>query len=322
MISESLIKLFQEAKAKNASDLYLSTGSKPYLRIGSQLIEVENSETIDKKLIEKHLKSFLPSEFIKKLETESDIDLSLEIDGKYRFRVNIFVQSKGITAIFHLIPIEVPSLEELQLPESLKQILHFKSGLVLFCGASGCGKSTTQAAIIDEINSSQSKHILTLEDPIEFKFKNKKSLIHQREIDTHTKDFHKALRASMREDPDIISIGDIRDCETIKSALTIAETGHLVLACLHASSASQAINRILDTFSPEDRSPIRKQLSQSLQLISYQELNNESDSGPYAEFEILINNEQIQNLIRQDKIHQIPGIMEISRAEGMQIIKK
>ncbi len=319
-ISQELLELFRLAKEKNASDLYISTGSKPLLRINGELITIDGKEEINRIKSENYIKSFLPKLFLKKLELESDIDLSLEIENQFRFRVNIFIHSKGLTAIFHLIPLEVPSFQNLNLPTNLKKILDLKSGLVVFCGPSGCGKSTTQAAIINEINKSKAVHIITLEDPIEFRFHNIKSLIHQREIDIHTRDFYKALRAALREDPNIISIGEMRDDETIKTALKLAETGHLVFATLHANSASKAINRILDNFENHNsKEQIRNQLSDLLQMIIYQELYFDTTKNQRLPVcEILINNHQIKNLIRQNKIHQIDGIIEISTTEGMQ----
>jgi len=252
-----------------------------------------------------------------------DLDFSLDIPSISRFRVNIFVQRKGIAAVFRLIPEAVYSLDELGLPETLKQITKYENGLVIVTGPTGSGKSTTLAAMLNEINANSAEHIITIEDPIEFVHENKMSIIEQREVKTHTKSFSKALRSALREDPDVILVGEMRDLETISLAITAAETGHLVFATLHTSGAAKSVDRMIDAFPFEQQNQIRSQLSESLRTIIWQNLVKTKDGkGRIAPLEIMINNSAIANMIRKAKTHQINSAIETGFKEGMQTMKK
>ncbi|OGJ43956.1 hypothetical protein A2272_05010 [Candidatus Peregrinibacteria bacterium RIFOXYA12_FULL_33_12] len=310
MISKDLLNLFQIAKKNKASDLYLSTNSRSMLRVNGELNELSEAR-LDKKTIETYVKSFLSKEEQEILMTESCVDLNLEIENEFRLRINIFIQSNGLTAIFHLIPLEIPEFDSLNLPKHVKNICGLKSGLVLFAGPSGSGKSTTMASIINEINQNQKSHIITFEDPIEFRFKNIKSIISQREIGKHIQNYEQIAKQSIRANPDVIAIGEIRDSETIKLASILAETGHLILATIHAASVVNVINRI------------GPQLSDSLMCVICQRLmKTKKASKRFPACEILIHNEQIATLIRQNKLHQIQNVLQFSQTEGMQTFEQ
>lgn len=265
-------------------------------------------------------------EFIKKYMTQeqrlvfmenNDIDLAVE-EGGVRFRVNLFQTSRGIAAVLRKIESQIPSFDSLGLPPASRDVLEQDNGLVLVTGPTGSGKSTTLAAMIDQINQYKPAHIITVEDPIEFVHSNKKSVISQREVARDTKSFSTALRASLREDPDVILVGELRDLETIQLALTAAETGHLVFGTLHTSGAPNTINRIIDVFPPAQQDQVRAQLSQSLKLVMTQKLLKRKDQpGRVAAFEVMTCNSAIRNLIRENKIFQITSVMQTARGEGM-----
>lgn len=318
-----LDKIFRTAAQYKASDVYITSGNKPVLRINGDLIVIEEHPAFTKKMAEDYILEILTAEQKEYFAKNLDMDFSLDIPSIARFRVNIAVQKNGIAAYFRLIPENVFSLDELGLPSTLRSIVQYKNGLVIVTGPTGSGKSTTQAALINEINQNEASHIITVEDPIEFVHQNKKSVIDQREVKSHTLSFERALRASLREDPDVVLIGEMRDLETMKMAITAAETGHLVIATLHTSGAAKSIDRIIDAFPFEQQNQIRAQLSESLRAVVWQNLLKTADGkGRIAALEIMINNNAIANMIRKNKTHQIDSAIETGFKEGMQTMKK
>lgn len=318
-----LDKLFRTTVEYKASDLYITTGSKPVLRIHGDLTTIEEHPVLTKEMAEEYIFEIMAEEQRKELIEKLDIDFAIEIPEIARFRVNAFFQKKGIGAFFRLIPNVIRSMADLDIPLQLKKIINYKSGLVLVTGPTGCGKSTTLAALINEINATKRQHIITVEDPIEFVHENKLSIVEQREIGKHTTSFAKALRASLREDPDAILIGEMRDLETMALAVTAAETGHLVFATLHTSGAGKAVDRVIDAFPPEQQNQIRVQFSESLKCVIWQNLLKRKDGkGRIGAYEILFNNHAIANMIRQNKTYQIQSALETGVAEGMQTMKR
>lgn len=318
-----LDKIFRTAVEYHASDVFITTGTKPVLRIHGDLVLVEEHPVLTREQAEEYIFETM-NEAQKKMFTEKwDIDYALEISGVARFRVNVFYQRKGIGAAFRLIPEKVQSMIELGLPAQMKKIPSFQNGIVLVTGPTGSGKSTTLAALVNEINATQKKHIITVEDPIEFIYENRLSVVEQREVGTHTTSFAKALRASLRENPDVILIGEMRDIETMALAITAAETGHLVFATLHTSGAGKAIDRVIDAFPPNQQNQIRVQFSESLRCIVWQNLLKRKDGqGRLGAYEILFNNHAIANMIRKAKTYQIISALETGVNEGMQTMKR
>jgi len=318
-----LDKIFRTAVQYKASDLYITTGSKPILRINGDLVKIEEHPVLSKKMAEEYITEILTEEQKKQFAENLDLDFSFEFVSLARFRVNIYVHRKGIAAAFRIIPENVYTLDELGLPDQLRKIPNFPNGLVLVTGSTGSGKSTTLAAILNEINQNHPEHIITIEDPIEFVHENGLSVIEQREVGTHTLSFPRALKSALREDPDVILVGEMRDRETIELALTAAETGQLVLATLHTNGAAKAVDRIIDVFPSEQQNQIRMQLSESLRAVVWQTLIKTKDGkGRVAAIEILFNNTAISNMIRKGKTHQINSAMETGSKEGMQTMKK
>lgn len=306
-----------------ASDVYINTGTRPVLRLHGDLIQISEHPVLTKESAEDYIFETMTEEQKKFFLENHDIDYALEISGIARFRVNVFVQRNGIAAIFRLIPTNIQSMDAMGLPSQLKKTVNYKNGLVLVTGPTGSGKSTTLASILNEININEKCHIITIEDPIEFIHENKLSVIDQRELGTHTKSFANALRASLREDPDVILVGEMRDIETIALAITAAETGHLVFATLHTSGAAKSIDRIIDAFPQAQQNQIRVQFSESLRAIVWQNLIPRKDAkGMVGAFEILFSNHAIANLIRQNKTYQIASALETGLAEGMQTMKR
>lgn len=322
--SESPIrKILHTAIHYRASDIYLSTGSPPILRVNGDLFPIEAHAPLDKPTTEAYLLDILTPALQERLQKNSDLDFSIEVDDIGRFRVNVFIQSKGLSAVFRAIPENPLSLDELRMPATLKELAHLNSGLVLITGPTGCGKSTTLAALIHEINRTQKKHILTIEDPIEFIHPNEQSVIEQREVGMHTASFDRALRAALREDPDVILVGEMRDLETIALVITAAETGHLVFATLHTSGAAASIDRMIDVFPSDQQAQIRTQLAETLEAVVWQELRpskKETVNGTkrIAAVEVLRANHAVRNMIRKGHTHQINSVIETSREEGMQ----
>lgn len=318
-----LDKIFRTAVQYKASDVYITTGCKPILRINGDIIVIQEHPVLTKKMAEDYILEIMSEEQKKYFSKNLDIDFSLDIPSICRFRVNIFVQRKGIAGAFRLIPEAVYSIDELGLSSTLKQITQYNNGLIIVTGPTGSGKSTTLAAMLNEINITEAQHIITIEDPIEFVHENKKSIIEQREVKTHTLSFTKALRASLREDPDVILIGEMRDLETISLAITAAETGHLVFTTLHTSGAAKSIDRIIDAFPSEQQNQIRAQLSECLLAVIWQNLiKTKDEKGRVAPLEIMVNNNAIANMIRKGKTHQINSAIETGFNQGMQTMKK
>lgn len=318
-----LEKLLRTAVKYQASDIFIATGANPILRISGDLVKIEEHPVLTKKMAEEYLLEILTPDQKKEFEQSLDVDFSLDIENIARFRVNMFVQRKGISAAFRMIPENVATMDELGLPTQMKKVTTFKSGLVIVTGPSGSGKTTTLASILSEINKNQKKHIITIEDPIEYVHKNEQSIIQQREVGIHTHSFQKALRASLRENPDIILVGEMRDLETMQQAITAAETGHLVLATLHTTGCADSVNRIIDSFPSDQQNQIRTQLSTSLKAVFWQTLIKTRDGkGRVGAFELMFSNNAIANMIRKAATHQVTSVIETSTKEGMQTMKK
>lgn len=312
-----LVKLFELTIKKGASDLHLSAGYPPTLRINGNLLPLfqygnltaENTQGFAFALMTPHQRE--------RFLQQKEIDFSYHFKERTRFRVNVFFQRGNISIALRLIPGKIKTIEELNLPPILHYFTKANQGFVLVCGPSSHGKSTTLAALIDEINATRTEHIITIEDPIEYIFEPKKSMIEQREVGQDTLSFAKALRATFRQDPDVIMIGEMRDPETMATAITAAETGHLVFATLHTNSAAQTIHRIVDSFPPEQQNQIRAQLSVSLLGIISQRLIPSTEGGLVPACEVMIMTPAIANLIRENKIHEIPMVIETSSEIGM-----
>src|SRR6266478_5472709 len=309
--------LLSQMKQHGASDLHLTSGSAPYMRIHGDMVKLNyrsvNAETCQSLIYE------ILTEKQKDLFTENwDLDLSYPLGGVGRFRVNVFMQRNGISAVFRLIPENIKTIDELDLPEQLAGLIDASEGLILVTGPTGSGKSTTLASLIHTINREQQSHIITIEDPIEFVHENENCLVSQREVSSHTKSFGAALRAALREDPDIILVGEMRDLETISLAITAAETGHLVFGTLHTNSAIKTIDRVIDVFPEGQQTQIRVMLSESLRGVVAQALLPRPDHrGRVPVVEILVNIPAVANLIREGKTHQIASVMQTGRAHGM-----
>lgn len=315
----TIIELLKISIQKKASDIHLSENRQPILRIDGQLISLNEHNLIIHSLSD-FIREILTEHQIKQFNQQCEFDFALSIAEIGRLRVNSFRQNNGHSAAIRLINPELLSVQDLGIYETVKQITALPHGLVLITGVAGSGKSTTLATIINTINHQDAKHIITIEDPIEFVHISHKSLIHQREIHRDTTSFKTALRAALREDPNIILLGELRDLDTIRLALTAAETGHLVFATLHTASAAKSINRIIDIFPTGDKQFIRSMLSESLQAVISQTLVNKIGGGRVAACEILFATPAIRNLIREDKITQINTVIQTNTALGMQTI--
>ena len=311
--------LLEQAVAHGASDLHVTVGTPPVLRLHGRLARIEGTETLDGDATRTMLYRILSSEQQKHLELNRQIDMAYEIPGVARFRVNIYFQRDSLGGAFRQIPQDIKSLEELGLPASLHALTEKPRGLVLVTGPTGSGKSTTLAALIDEINRSRTDHILTIEDPIEFVHPHKRCVVNQREIGVDATGFADALRAALRQDPDVILVGELRDLETISTALTAAETGHLVFATLHTQSAPSTIDRIIDVFSAAQQEQVRVQIAASLQGIVTQTLLQTADGvGRCVAAEVLVPTPGVRNLIREGKTHQIYSLIQTGGQHGMQ----
>lgn len=317
----NICELLQKAYELRASDLHLLVASPPVFRVDGKLKtygDVPLTETDTKNFARELLTETNWKEFVH----NGEIDSNYELKGISRFRINAFQQRGTVSIAIRLIPETVPSIQELQLPDTLEKLMEHPHGLILVTGPTGSGKSTTLAAMINYINERYAKHIITLEDPIEYVHFHNRSIINQREIGKDTKSFASGLRAALRQDPDIILVGEMRDLETISTAITAAETGHLVLATLHTTSAAQTIDRIIDVFEPFQQRQIRLQLANVLLgIISQRLFPLKGRNGRIAATEILINNPSIANLIRSEKIHQIENVIQTSRAQGMHTLE-
>jgi twitching motility protein PilT len=311
--------LLKEAADKGASDLHLSAGQPPLLRVHGDLARTEHPALTPQAVMEL-VNSIMKEPQKKAFEENHEVDFACELPGKGRFRVNVFVQSRGPGAVLRTIPTVIPSLDSLNMPPILKELCNRERGLVLVTGPTGSGKSTTLAAMVDIINETWDAHILTVEDPIEFVHPPKRCLVNQREVGPHTNSFDNALRSALREDPDVILVGELRDLETISLALTAAETGHLVFGTLHTSSAPKTIDRIIDVFPAGQQGQIRTMLSESLEAVIAQTLLKKKGGGRVAATEILIGVPAVRNLIREGKLHQIPSMMQTGQRVGMQTL--
>lgn len=302
-----------------SSDLHLSAGMPPMIRVDGDLRKI-NVPALEHKDVLKIIYEIMSDKHRKEFEEFWEVDFSIEVVNLARFRINAFNQARGAAAVFRNIPTKISSIEELELPSIFKDIASYPKGLVLITGPTGSGKSTTLAAVIDYINNLRYDHILTVEDPIEFIHSSKKCLVNQREVHRDTQSFNAALRSALREDPDVILVGELRDLETIRLAMTAAETGHLVFATLHTNSATKTINRIIDVFPGDEKSMVRSMLSESLQAVVAQWLLKKNGGGRVAAQEIMICTPAIRNLIREDKVAQMYSSIQTGQSRGMQTL--
>jgi len=314
--------LLEEVIKRRASDLHLQVGLPPILRIDGSLAPLKDSQALNEQSVEALVYSVLDEEQRQILNKDKEFDFSFAFGTLGRFRVNAFHERGNLAAAFRLIPNSIPSIESLGLPKIVNKFVDYPRGLVLVTGPTGSGKSTTLASMMDTINNTQSKHIITIEDPIEYTHTSKKSIIVQREVHYDTYSFSAALRSSLREDPDVVLIGEMRDLETIASAITIAETGHLVFATLHTNSAAQSIDRMVDVFPPHQQTQIRTQLSNILMAICSQRLVPTTKGGRIAVAEIMVGNAAVRNIIREGKTHQLDGVIQTGGEFGMQSMDK
>ena len=304
---------------QSASDLHLSSGSVPMIRVDGDIRPL-NQPVHEADELKRMLYEVMAKPQQEEYEKRFECDFSFSLEGIARFRVNVFNQRKGIAAAFRMIPNTVTTLDQLGAPEIFKDIVNAPRGLVLVTGPTGSGKSTTLAAMVDYINQSRAQHILTIEDPIEFVHENQKSLISQREVHRDTQSFEAALRSALREDPDVILVGEMRYLETIRLAMTAAETGHLVLGTLHTTSAPKTIDRIIDVFPGDDKPMARSMLSESLRAVISQTLLKRVGGGRVAAHEIMLSNSAIKNLIREDKVAQMYSAIQTGGERGMQTL--
>ena len=310
--------LLQEVINQNASDLHLQVGLPPMIRIDGSLGPIANTPVLDAEAVERLVFGILDEDQQQILLKDKEFDFSFAFGTLGRFRVNAFHERGNIAAALRLIPNDIKTVTELGLPTVVENFTNYPRGLVLVTGPTGSGKSTTLAALIDKINTEKAVHIITIEDPIEFTHKSKRSVIVQREVHYDTYSFNAALRSALREDPDVVLIGEMRDLETISAAITIAETGHLVFATLHTNSASQSIDRMVNVFPPHQQPQIKAQLANILQAIMAQRLIPSIGGGRIVASEILIANSAVRNIIREGKSHQLDNVIQTSSDEGMQ----
>lgn len=314
--------LLEEAVKKKASDLHLQVGLPPILRIDGALVHINGISALDESMVESLIFSILDEDQQQILLKDKEFDFSFSFGDLARFRVNAFHERGNLAAALRLIPNVIKSVEELGMPPVTSTFAEYPRGLVLVTGPTGSGKSTTLAALVDKINSEKSYHILTIEDPIEFTHKSKRSVIVQREVHYDTYSFSAALRSSLRQDPDVVMIGEMRDLETISAAITIAETGHLVFATLHTNSAAQSIDRITDVFPPHQQPQIKSQLANILMGICSQRLIPAIGGGRVVAAEILIANPAVRNIVREGKTHQLDAVIQTGIDQGMQTMDR
>jgi len=316
-IKQELEELLALVIERGASDLHISVGRRPTLRIDGALVQIESKDIVTGEFAKQFVEEILRGDQKTRFLEEKELDFSYSFADIARFRVNVFMQRGEFAAAMRLIPTKVRTMDELGHPQVMHNYTRVSQGFFLVVGPSGQGKSTTLAAMIDEINKQRACHIVTIEDPIEYLFQNNKAIIDQREIGQDTKNFNIALRSVLRQDPDVIMVGEMRDPETISAAITAAETGHLVFSTLHTNNASQTIDRIIDSFPPAQQNQIKAQLSGTLLGVLSKRLIPRIDGGRVAAFELLIANAAVRNLIREGKTHQIDLVIETSAEEGM-----
>lgn len=314
-------QLLQLTIDRNASDLHLMAGIPPTLRVDGILVRVPGEAPLSPTEIDALLKNILNAEQTERVTTNKEIDFSLAFSQDARFRVNVYTQKNSVAANLRRIPIKIPTLEELKLPPILYQFTKLRQGFILITGPTGHGKSTTIAAMLDEINRTRPVHILTIEDPVEFIFTPSQAIISQREMHADTHSWEVALRSALREDPDVVLVGEMRDYETIAAALTVAETGHLVFATLHTNSASQTIDRIVDVFPKEQQGQVKLQLSNVIEGVFSQRLVPLAAGGRIAAFEVLTATSAVRTTIRDGKTHQLDNIIRTSAEFGMTLIE-
>lgn len=320
MPNDYINKVLTAAQEKNVSDIHITVGIPPVFRMHGMLQRF-GDESITPELSREIGKALIPEKLWDIFLEKGEMDYSYSLPGVARFRVNSFQQRGSISHAFRMIPTGIPTIEDLNMPPTLKNLAEITQGLILVTGPTGSGKSTTLAAMIRHINEKMNKHIITLEDPIEYLHQHGTSIIDQREVGFDTDSFANGLRAALRQDPDVILVGEMRDLETISTAITAAETGHLVMATLHTSSAASTIERIIDVFPPEQQSQVRTQLGGVLKAVVAQRLLPTADNqGRVAATEIMINNTAIANLIRTEKVHQIPNVILTNRSAGMHMM--
>lgn len=312
-----LEELLELAVKEGASDLHISVGHPPALRIAGSLVPLVKKEKLSPEDTEAAARALMTEDQYQRFLREKEIDFSYNFGNRARFRVNIFFQRANISCALRFIPSKIQTIEELNLPPVLHEFTKVTQGFILVTGPSSHGKSTTLAALIDEINHTRADHVITIEDPIEYIFKEDRAIIDQREVYQDTLSFARALRSTFRQDPDVIMVGEMRDPETIATAITAAETGHLVFATLHTNSAAQTVHRIVDSFPPEQQSQIRAQLSGSLLGVVSQRLVPRIQGGLIPACEIMISTPAVANLIRENKIHELPLVIETSAEAGM-----
>jgi twitching motility protein PilT len=323
MLTYSIDHLLELMTARNASDLHLTVGSSPAIRVHGHVERLEEIDALTREQTHQLLYEILSSEQQKNLELNRQLDFAHGVPGLARFRVNVYFQRGSLGAAFRLIPEAIKTLEELGLPSSLHELAQKPRGLVLVTGPTGSGKSTTLASLIDEVNRTRAEHILTIEDPIEFVHRHKRCIVNQREIGFDAPSFAEGLRAALRQDPDVILVGEMRDLETIATALTAAETGHLVLGTLHTQSASSTVDRIIDVFPPAQQEQVRMQIAGSLQgIVTQALLPVAGGNGRVPALEILLPDDATRNLIRQGKVEQIYTIMQTGTQKGMQTMEQ
>jgi twitching motility protein PilT len=304
---------------KRGSDLHLTAGSPPVVRVHGELAVVNEYPVLTPRALQGMVYAILPQKLRERFEQELELDMSYSLPGRARFRVNVFMQRDAVGAVFRVIPFEIMSIEDLGLPTVVGDLARFPRGFVVVTGPTGSGKSTTLAAMVDVVNRERAGHIMTVEDPIEFLHKHKTCIVNQREIGADTHSFSQALKHVLRQDPDVILVGEMRDLETIGTAITAAETGHLVFATLHTQDAPQTIDRIIDVFPPHQQQQVRVQLSTTLQGVITQQLLPTADgSGRIAAIEVMIATPAIRNLVREGKVHQIYSAMQAGGRYGMQ----
>ena len=314
--------LLEEVVKRRASDLHLQVGLPPMIRVDGALSPIAGFNPLDEQQVEMLVFSILAEDQRQILMKDKEFDFSFAFGSLGRFRVNAFHERGNLAAALRLIPTEIKSVAELGLPNVIMSFADYPRGLVLVTGPTGSGKSTTLAALVDKINTERAQHIITIEDPIEFTHKSKRSVVVQREVHYDTYSFNAALRSSLRQDPDVVLIGEMRDLETISAAITIAETGHLVFATLHTNSASQSIDRMIDIFPPHQQPQIRTQLANMLMAVCSQRLVPTIGGGRVAATEIMITNPAVRNVIREGKSHQLDAIIQTSSDQGMQTMDR
>ena len=314
-------QLLDGAIAKEASDLHITVGVPPTLRLDGKLLPLTDLGPVTPEVSERLLMSIMTDDQVERLHQRRELDFSFGYQ-KMRFRVNAFYQKGNLSAALRLIPVKIKTMEELDVPPILERFTEPSQGFVIITGPTGHGKSTTLASLIESINESRSEHIITIEDPIEYIFEHKKSIIVQREVGSDTNSFARALRSALREDPNVILVGEMRDLETIEAALTLAETGHLVFTTLHTNSAAQTADRIIDVFPPHQQQQVRMQLANVLLGVVSQRLMPRVQGGRILATEIMIANSAVRNTIREGKTHQLPNIIQTSASEGMIALDK